>query len=202
MSIGPSAVSGARSWIRQSFMLSSRTSPSSTTSAESPPGPSLIDVSTWMVTVRPSASSTGRGVPRADEALEAEAAQRALELVGRVAGQQHRRRPVDVLGEEGHVEVVGVEVGDVEEVGLLDRLAGTHAGSWSLRGNTNHEPKNAGTNHGSHTIEACVGLDQDPGVAERGGAHRPQAVGRSAPGQLARREAVMPRRALRGRAGR
>ena len=63
------------------------------------------------------------GVPRADEALEAEAAQRALELVGGVAGQQHRRTPVDVLGEEGQVEVVGVEVGDVEVVGPLDRLA-------------------------------------------------------------------------------
>ena len=31
--------------------------------------------------------------------------------------------------------------------------ASRSSSSWSLRGNGNHEPKNAGTNHGSHTIE-------------------------------------------------
>ncbi len=42
----------------------------------------------------------------------------------------------------------------------------------SLRGKTNHEPKKAGTNHGSQTIVPRSRLDQDAGVAERGGAHR------------------------------
>ena len=58
-SIGPWAVSAAMSWSRQSFWSSSRLSPSSTISAESPPGPSVIDVSTWISTVRPSVISMG-----------------------------------------------------------------------------------------------------------------------------------------------
>ena len=58
----------------------------------------------------------------------------------------------EVVAQPRLVEVVAVEVGDVQVVGLLDPSCRSSS-SWSLRGNTNHEPKNAGTNHGSHTIE-------------------------------------------------
>ena len=88
--------------------------------------------------------------------------------------------PVDVVGEEGLVEVVAVEVGDVEVVGPLDR-GRSSAGSWSLRGNTNHEPKNAGTNHGSHRIEpwsVSIRMPAWPIDVARIGL---DAVGRSAP---------------------
>ena len=34
-------------------------------------------------------------------------------------------------------------------------FAMTSGDSWSLRGKTNQEAKNAGTNHGSQTIVAC-----------------------------------------------
>ena len=149
MSIGPSVVRLARSWIRQSFMLSRRTSPSSTSSAESPPGPSLIEVSTWMVTCSPPGRSTGRAW-RVRTKRSKPSPQHALELVGRIARQEHRGRAVDVLSEEGEIEVVPVEVRDVEEVRVLDGV--THVvGSWSLR-KGNHEPKKAGTNHGSQTM--------------------------------------------------
>ena len=91
------------------------------------------------------------GVAGADEALEAEGPQHALQLVGRIARQEHGGRAVDVLSEEREIEVVPVEVRDVEEVRVLDGV--THVvGSWSLRGKGNHEPKKAGTNHGSQTM--------------------------------------------------
>ena len=45
-STGPWPVSVARSVVRQSFWLTSRVTPSETTIAESPPGPSVIEVST------------------------------------------------------------------------------------------------------------------------------------------------------------
>ena len=44
--------------------------------------------------------------------------------------------------------------------------------SWSLRGNGNHEPKNAGHEPRVADDRAVVGLDEDPGVADRRGAHR------------------------------
>ena len=94
--------------------------PSATTRAESPPGPSVIEVSTWMAISRPSDVRWPRPLAVATNRVEAEGAQAALELAGREVGQQHRRRAVDVVGEERLVEVVAVEVGDVEVVGPLD----------------------------------------------------------------------------------
>ena len=46
--------------MRQSFWLTSRLVPSLTTSAESPPGPSVIDVSTWIATVQSAAEVGAR----------------------------------------------------------------------------------------------------------------------------------------------
>ncbi len=140
------------------------------------------------------------GVPRTDEALEAEAAQRALELVGGEAGQQHRRPPVDMLREEGQVEVVGVEVGDVEVVGSLDRLADPRRQLVVAR---EDEPRTEERGHEPRIADdrGLVGLDQDPGVAERGGTHRPQAAGRSAPGQPTRTGGRDASATLSGRAG-
>ena len=118
--------------------------------------------------LQPTGKVDRSGVAGADEALEAEGPQR-LQLVGRIARQEHGGRAVDVLGEEGEIEVVPVEVRDVEEVRVLDGV--THVvGSWSLRGKGNHEPKKAGTNHGSQTM-VPRGLDEDAGVTERRGAH-------------------------------
>ena len=34
--------------------------------------------------------------------------------------------------------------------------ASSSSPSWSLRGNTNHDPKKAGTNHGSHRIDPAA----------------------------------------------
>ena len=92
-------------------------------------------------------------VARAHEAGEAELAQLALLLAGRVAGEQDGGVAADVLGEPRLVEVIGVQVGDVQVGRVLDPLAAANRLSWSLRGNTNHEPKNAGRNHGSHRID-------------------------------------------------
>ena len=86
----PFAVSASRSWSRQSFWLRRRLGPSSTISAESPPGPSVIDVSTWISIVRPSATSIGFAGSVRDEPVEAEAAQVPLELGRGEAGQEHR----------------------------------------------------------------------------------------------------------------
>ena len=74
----------------------------------------------WMVTRSPPGSSNGRACVGVDELLEAEVPQHPLQLVRRVPGEQHRGRPVDVVGEEGQVEVVAVEVGDVQVVRVLD----------------------------------------------------------------------------------
>ena len=48
-----------------------------------------------------------------------------------------------------------------------------------MRGKTNHDPKNAGTNQGSQTMDAGGGLDEDAGLAERRGAHQRRAEAQS-----------------------
>ncbi len=74
---------------------------------------------------QPTGQLHGPGVPGVDEVLEAEVPQHTLQLVSRVPGEEHGRLPVDVVGEEGEVEVVAVEVGDVEVVRVLDGLPHT-----------------------------------------------------------------------------
>ena len=49
--------------------------------------------------------------------------------------------------------------------------ASRSSSSWSLRGNGNHEPKNGGHEPRVADDRAVVGLDEDPGVAERRRAH-------------------------------
>ena len=56
-STGPCERSAERSFVRQSFWLTRRAVPSLTTSALSPPGPSVIEVSTCTATRTPSAIS-------------------------------------------------------------------------------------------------------------------------------------------------
>ncbi len=63
-STGPWAASASRSVVRQSFWSTRRDVPSLTTSAESPPGPSVIEVSVWMATVSPPRSSSSPDVVR------------------------------------------------------------------------------------------------------------------------------------------
>ena len=126
--------------MRQSFWSTRRAAPSLTTSAESPPGPSVIDVSVWMATVSPSPRSSSSPSIGAHEVGEAERAQPLVELAGRVAGDEDRDVACEVLGQPHLVEVVAVEVGDVEEVGAPrcarrsvrrrgDRCAGTRTTS-------------------------------------------------------------------------
>ena len=62
------------------------------------------------------------GVDGADELGEAECRQRALLLTRREAGKQDRDVATQVFGEPGFVVVVAVEVGDVQEVGVLDAV--------------------------------------------------------------------------------
>ena len=174
-SIGPLAVSAARSWSRQSFWLSRRllaVVDDERRVAAGPVGDRGLDVDLDRETVgdldrlRRARCATNRWKPRPRRC-------RSSSSVGKPGSSTVAERST-WSARNGVVEVVAVEVGDVEEVGPLDRRPCSSGGSWSLRGNTNHEPKNAGTNHGSHTIEAVRGLDQDAGVAERGGAHRPR----------------------------
>ena len=60
----------------------------------------------------------GWPVLRVDEVREAEFPQPLLDETERMVGQENRRLLVDVLGEELHVEVIEVGVGDEEVVGV------------------------------------------------------------------------------------
>ncbi len=90
----------------------------------------------------------------ADQVVEAERPQPPVELAARVAGHEHGDVAAHVarVGQPRLVEVIAVEVGDVEVVGVADPVVQV-VERRSLRGKTNHDPKNAGTNHGSQTIE-------------------------------------------------
>ena len=166
--------------MRQSFWLTRRLEPSDTTIAESPPGPSVIDVSTWIAIVRPGASSISVAVGRADELGEPELAQRALLFVRRVSGQQDRDVAPQVRAQPRFVVVIGVQMGDVEVVGVLDPVEQVSvelivAGEDEPRAEERrHEPRVAQDRPGG-------GLDEDAGVADRGRAHAParQATGGS-----------------------
>ena len=57
-----------------------------------------------------------------------------------------------MVGQKGDVEMIGVQMRDVEIVRPFDGVAAA-LGQVVVAGNTNHEPKKAGTNHGSQTIE-------------------------------------------------
>ena len=82
-------------------LVDQRAVPSLTTSAESPPGPSVMLVSTWMATRRfgPSASSSPSSV-RTTLSKPSDA-ELALQLAGRESRGEHRGVAVDVLGSHG-----------------------------------------------------------------------------------------------------
>ena len=156
--------------MRQSFWSTMRTSPSLTTSAESPPGPSVMLVSTWMATRQP-AEVELLAVGRCGSRLvNPSAPHPAVELAGRVAGQQHADVAGQVVAQPRLVPVVAVEVGDVEVVGAVDArqqvvVELVVAGEREPRAEERrHEPRVA-------QDRAVLGLDEDPGVAERRGAH-------------------------------
>jgi hypothetical protein len=99
-----------------------------TTIAESPPGPSVIEVSTWIAIVRPGASSSSSpSVVRTNSVNPS--AHGALLLAGRVAGQEDRDVAAQVLTQPRLVVVVAVEVGDVEVVGGSMRSSSSSLGA-------------------------------------------------------------------------
>lgn len=109
-------------------------------------------------------------VDRADDVVETQPAHDALELASGVAGDED----LGVLVHVGHqpllVEVIGVDVRDVQVVGVADAVhqlrrqmvvAGEHEpGAEELR----EEPRVAAD-------RPVDGVDEDPRVADRGGTH-------------------------------
>ena len=102
-----------------------------------------------------------------------------------------------------------MEVRDVQVVGAARCASSRSSSSWSLRGNTNHEPKNAGTNHGSQTIEPWSVSMRMPAwpsdvariIAGDRGAAGGRVAGRSGDGRVgvllaAARHVLGPRRAV------
>ena len=92
---------------------------SATTIAESPPGPSLREVSVEGRDFEPVEIERD---PRlgADENREAQLLQLGFELARCEVGKQHGRPAVDVLREKCLVEMIGVEMRDIEVVGAFD----------------------------------------------------------------------------------
>ena len=160
--------------------------PSLTTSAESPPGPSVIDVSTWIATVRRRRGRARSPSTRADEVGEAEGPQPLVELAGRVAGDAGRRCPA--AGDRPATPRRSGRRGGARRTGSrrCSMRSSSSSSSWSLRGNTNHEPKNAGHEPRVAHDRAVGGLDEDAGVAERRGAHRSRDARQRRPGRRRR----------------
>jgi hypothetical protein len=111
------------------------------------------------------------GVDRADELGEAERLECALLLAGGEAGQQDRDVAAEVFSQPRLVVVVAVQVGDVEEVGVLDAVAEVVAQLIVAR---EHEPRSEERRDepGVADDRARIGLDEHAGVADRRGAHR------------------------------
>ena len=109
----------------------------------------------------------------ADQVVEAEGAQPPVELAARVAGHEHGDVAADValVGEPDLVEVIAVEVRDVEVVGGADLLEQLVAELVVAR---EDEPRPEEGGHEPRVADdRAVGrLDEDPGLAERRGAHQ------------------------------
>ena len=107
-----------------------------------------------------------------DELHESEVAQATLELPRRIPGEQDRGVPADVVDEPRLVEMIGVDVRDVQIVGVLDALhqpglEQVVAGEDEPRAEEGREePWVADDGPG-------FGLDEDPGVADGGSSHDP-----------------------------
>ena len=179
--------------MRQSFWLTIRAVPSLTTSAESPPGPSVMLVSTWIATRRSPASVSSSPSRVRTMLVEAERPDLPLELVRRVAGDAAPWCRGSTCSAATAVEVVAVEVGDVEVVRVLDPLdqlrrradrcagrrttirrtrAGTTGRTGSTRGRTRSGSRRARAS-GAHSTEASDAI----GTSRR--ARRRQATGGS-----------------------
>ena len=157
--------------MRQSFWSTMRTSPSLTTSAESPPGPSVIDVSTWIATVSPPPRSSSSPSVVRTSSVKPRPRIRRSQLARRVAGQQDRDVAAQVVG--AATARRSDRRGGARRTGSRRRSirASRSSLSWSLRGKGNQEPKKAGTEPRVADDRAVVGLDEDPGVAERRRSH-------------------------------
>ena len=134
-----------------------------------------------------------------DEVREPEQGERAFLFVCRVPGQHDRDVATQVLAQPRLVVVVGVQMGDVEEVGLLDAVEEIVVQLIVAR---EYEPRSEerGNEPGVAENGACVGLDEDPGVADRGRAHRSEGTGTML--CAVRRPGLIRRRADRCTAGR
>ena len=109
-------------------------------------------------------------VDGADEVAEPELAHRAVELPARVAGQQHADVAWQVVAQPRLVPVVAVEVRDVEVVGGFD--AGEQVVVETVvagEGEPRTEERRLEPRVAQH--RAVGGLDQDPGMTDRGGKH-------------------------------
>ena len=144
-SIGPLAVSAARSWSRQSFWFEEAAQPSSTIErrvAAGPVGDRRLDVDLDRETVGHldrlgrARCATNRWKPRPRRCRSSS--------VGREAGEQHRAS-TGRRGRPGRRRRGGRRGGARCTGSRAARPSPCSSGdSWSLRGKTNHEPKNAG----------------------------------------------------------
>ena len=137
--------------MRQSFWLTRRAVSSLMTIALSPPGPSVMEVSVCTATRTPSAISVSVA-----STVRTNLRKPSRESV----------RSISRVGNAGRMTVVSLFMRsrrngtsrwspcrcDTYRKSGLQTSCMTSAGRVSLRGNGNHEAKNAGSNHGSQTI--------------------------------------------------
>ena len=137
-------------------------------------------------------------VDGADELGEAQGLEGPLLLAGREPRQQDRDVAAQVGPEPGLVVVVAVEVRDVEEVGPLDPGEEV-VGELVVAGEREPGAVEGGDEPRVAQDRPGPGLDEDPRVSDRRGAHRGKGTGW---GRLGRSPSRGPTRALRSeRAG-
>ena len=115
---------------------------------------------------QPAAEIDLLAVDRAHEVGEAEVADATFEFVGRIPGHEHGDVARDVRGEPFLVEVVGVEMGDVEVVGVLHSMQEVGAEP-VVAGEDEPAAEERRFEPGVADDRPEAGLDQDAGVAER-----------------------------------
>ena len=118
---------------------------------------------------------------------EAEPAQRAALLTGGVAGEQDRDVTSQVLAQPRLVVVIGVEVRDVEEVGVLDALQQIVA---QLIVAGEDEPRAEERRDEPRVAQdrSPVGFDEHSSVSDRRGAHGSEGIGHSGDAPAGRRQ--------------
>ena len=118
----PSSANVDRSVGRASFWLRTRIPSYSTHSDESPIGPSVGEVSAWIMTFRPPSSSITSSETVSRNCVKPSSSQLVAQFRRRVRRQQHRRLLADEAREVRGVEMVPVQVGHVEVVAVAERL--------------------------------------------------------------------------------